>query len=63
MIEGVPIHELLEYKKKYGFKLIIDIDDYWHLDPWHILADVYPTNEIIEYIKAADFVTVTNILS
>jgi glycosyltransferase involved in cell wall biosynthesis len=60
MIEGVPVHELLEYKKKYGFKLIIDIDDYWVLDPWHILSDVYPTKEIIEYIKAADFVTVTN---
>lgn len=60
MIEGVPVDELLEYKKKYGFKLIIDIDDYWHLDPWHILADVYPTKQIIEYIKAADFVTVTN---
>jgi glycosyltransferase involved in cell wall biosynthesis len=60
MIEGVPVNELLEYKKKYGFKLIIDIDDYWVLDPWHILADVYPTKEIIEYIKAADFVTVTN---
>jgi glycosyltransferase involved in cell wall biosynthesis len=60
MIEGVPVHELLEYKKKYGFKLIIDIDDYWVLDPWHILVFVYPTEEIIEYIKAADFVTVTN---
>ena len=60
MIEGVPVSELLEYKKKYNFKLIIDIDDYWILDPWHILADVYPTKEIIEYIKAADFVTVTN---
>lgn len=60
MIEGVDISEVLEYKNKYGFKLIIDIDDYWVLDPWHILADVYPTKQIIEYIKAADFVTVTN---
>lgn len=60
MIEGVPIAELLKYKKKYGFKLIVDLDDYWYLDPWHILYDVYPTKEIIEYIKAADFVTVTN---
>lgn len=62
MIEGVSINEVLEYKKKYNFKLIIDIDDYWVLDPWHILADIYPTKEIIEYIKAADFVTVTNAL-
>ena len=41
---------LLEYKEKYGFKLIVDIDDYWYLDSSHILFSVYPTQEIINHI-------------
>lgn len=30
------IAELLWYKKKYGFKIICDIDDYWEVYPHHI---------------------------
>lgn len=59
-IVNTPLSDLLKYKEKYGFKLIIDIDDYWHLYPGHIIYDNYPTKEIIDHIKAADFVTVTN---
>ena len=57
---GTPIEKLLEYKEKYGFKLIVDIDDYWYLDSSHILFSVYPTQEIINHIKIADLVTCTN---
>lgn len=59
-IDGHSLEELLDYKKRYGFKLIVDIDDYWHLDPWHILYGNYPTASIMQHIKAADGVTVTN---
>lgn len=59
MIYGTDIDQVLAYKKKYGFKLIIDIDDYWRLDPWHILYDNYPTAQILKHIQAADFVTVS----
>ena len=59
-VPGTPLEKLLEYKKKYGFKLIVDIDDYWYLDSSHILFSVYPTQTIIEHIKIADLVTCTN---
>lgn len=54
------IDDLKAYREKYGFKLILDIDDYWHLDPWHILYGQYDAEPIIEHIKAADLVTCTN---
>lgn len=54
------IDQLKAYREKYGFKLILDIDDYWYLDPWHILYDQYDAEPIIEHIKAADMVTCTN---
>ena len=59
-IQGVELQTILEYKKKYGFKLVVDIDDYWHLDPWHVLYKRYPTQVIIDHIKAADLVTTTH---
>lgn len=54
------ITDLIAYREKYGFKLVIDIDDYWHLDPWHILYTLYEAQPIIDHIKAADLVTCTN---
>lgn len=60
-IQGIELDQLLTYRSKYGFKLIVDIDDYWHLDPWHILYGKYPFEKVIEHIKAADLVTCTNI--
>jgi len=53
-----------DWKLKYNFKLIVDNDDYWHLDPHHILSDWYESNGIPKLIKAymaiADLVTVTH---
>lgn len=59
-IPDVHIDKLKEFRSKYGFKLVIDIDDYWHLDSWHILSSVYPTEAILEHIKIADLVTTTH---
>ncbi len=58
-ISGVELETILAYKEKYGFKLIVDIDDYWVLDSHHIIKN-YPTETIIEHIKAADLVTTTH---
>lgn len=71
---GIPNHdhvnaiEILNNIKKLGIKIIVDIDDYWHLDYSHgayysskitKLADI-----IIQCIKLADLViTTTNILA
>lgn len=30
-LESVPLLQLLEWRAKFGFKLVIDIDDYWIL--------------------------------
>ena len=58
-IPAIHISVLEDFKERYGFKLVIDIDDYWHLDQWHILKDVYPTQAVIDHIKIADLVTTT----
>ena len=39
-IHNTELDQVLEARKKFGFKLIVDIDDYWILDAWHVL---YPT--------------------
>lgn len=59
-IPSCHIDDLVAYREKYGFKLILDIDDFWHLDPWHILFDQYDPYPIIEHIKIADLVICTN---
>ena len=59
-IPGMELDTLLDYRKKYDFKLIVDIDDYWHLDPWHILYRTYPTQKILDHIRSADLVTCTH---
>lgn len=60
LIPNTHLEQIKEFKKKYGFKLLVDIDDYWHLDAWHVLYRFYPTQAIIDHIKYADFVTCTN---
>lgn len=51
-------------QKKYGFKYIIDLDDYWILDKTHYLSKAFIDNKVFErtvnFIKKADFITVTN---
>lgn len=59
-VQGVEVDEIVRLRNKYGFKLVVDIDDYWHLDPWHILYDTYPTKKVMDHIKIADLVTCSN---
>ena len=55
---------MAELKEKYGFTLIVDNDDYWNLDPHHILYDSYLQNgisqKITNYLSIADVCTVTH---
>lgn len=59
-VHGCSYQQMEEYRKKYDFHLIVDIDDYWILDPWHILQGSYPTTEIVNYMMIANVVTVTH---
>jgi glycosyltransferase involved in cell wall biosynthesis len=57
---GMEVDEVVRLREKYGFKLVVDVDDYWNLDAWHILYGKYPTQKVIDHIKVADLVTCSN---
>jgi glycosyltransferase involved in cell wall biosynthesis len=56
--------DISRLKDKYGFKICVDVDDYWELDEHHILYKYYQDNNFatqqISQILAADFVTTTH---
>lgn len=60
----VTTEQMTEWRNKYGFKLIVDNDDHWELDPSHILNESYKinnvTNQIKQYIQIADLCTCTH---
>lgn len=60
----IDLKTLLEYRSKYGFKLVCDLDDHWNLDPTHILYDGYKewgiSENIAEHIKVSDAIFVTH---
>jgi len=62
--ELIPLPDLLKWKAKLGFKLVVDIDDYWELFSQHLFAKTYRdlgvTQFIKNYIKFADVVTTTH---
>lgn len=57
-------NEILALRSKYGFKVIVDVDDYWQLDPHHIMFRYYRDNHVpalqVRNIKQADVVTTTH---
>lgn len=60
-----PVMEKVnELREKYGFKICVDIDDYWELDPHHILYQHYIDTGFAEkqiwHLKNADFITCTH---
>jgi glycosyltransferase involved in cell wall biosynthesis len=57
---GMEVDEVVRLREKYGFKLVVDVDDYWNLDAWHILYGKYPTQKVIDHIKVADLVICSN---
>lgn len=64
VLPGVLPEQLLEWKNKYGFKLVVDNDDYWDLDVYHQLYERYIKLNVPEQIKGfiriADVCTVTH---
>lgn len=57
--------EILDKQRQFGFKIIVDIDDYWNLDRNHIIWDYYHGEEglaekMIRNIRIADAVTCTH---
>lgn len=64
MLANITPDQMIEWRKKYGFKLIVDNDDHWQLDPSHILYQHYIINsvpqQIINWIQIADLCTCTH---
>jgi hypothetical protein len=58
------LEDILKWREQYGFKLIVDVDDYWQLDQHHIAFDSWKANNISTvfqlYIRSADLVTTTH---
>lgn len=55
---------IINLKKKYGFKIILDVDDYWKLDYHHIAYHDYQLNNFetlqIKHLHLADLITTTH---
>lgn len=55
---------LVEKRDQYGFKLVIDMDDYWELYQEHPLYTAWLmnglSNKIVDNLKVADLITTTN---
>jgi len=58
------LDQIEAWRKIYGFKLVVDVDDYWYLDQTHILAKEWKENDvstrIIQYLITADYVICTH---
>jgi glycosyltransferase involved in cell wall biosynthesis len=56
--------ELIALQKKYHFKIVCDVDDWWELDPFHIMYDFHISNRMAEHqvkhLRIADVVTCTH---
>jgi glycosyltransferase involved in cell wall biosynthesis len=57
-------NDLIELRKKYGFKLVVDVDDYWILNHDHLMFDSFNASgfasRLIRQMKEADLVTCTH---
>lgn len=60
VVHNLTLEDVLDIRNKYNMKLVIDIDDFWFLDPYHFAYDDYPSQKVIDHIRAADLVTCTN---
>lgn len=64
LIGNTSLQNVCDLRAKYGFKIIVDYDDYWHLDPFHVLYETYQKHNAPElmkyYMMEADGVTVTH---
>lgn len=57
-------NEVLACREKYGFKIVVDVDDYWELDYHHIAYKDYLVNDFGSlqkmHLRNADVVTTTH---
>jgi len=64
MLANITPEQMDAWRTKFGFKLIVDNDDFWYLDPSHILHERYVLNnvsqQIIDWLRIADLCTVTH---
>lgn len=56
--------EVLKLQAKYHFKIVVDVDDWWHLDPHHVMYDYHLEQRIpvhqVKHLEIADVVTCTH---
>lgn len=56
--------EVLRLQSKYHFRVAVDVDDWWHLDPHHIMFRYSKTNNgaahAVKHLRIADVVTCTH---
>lgn len=56
--------QVLALQSKYHFRVVVDVDDYWHLDPHHIMFKFARDNAIPRHqeknLRNADLVTCTH---
>lgn len=63
----LPAHamdQIFQLQKQYGFKICVDVDDYWELDPHHILYQAYQDDGFaalqVAHLDTADIVLTTH---
>jgi glycosyltransferase involved in cell wall biosynthesis len=57
------VEKVLRFQKRHGFKIVMDLDDYWHLNVNHPLYPTWIKNKmgetIVDWLKHANAITVT----
>lgn len=56
--------DVINLRGKYGYKIIVDVDDYWHLNKEHVLYYIYKDTgvaaDIERHLREADAITTTH---
>lgn len=64
ILEGDTLNFIKKQQAKYGFKICVDVDDFWELDEHHVLYQEYQSTNFaakqIQQVKDADVVLVTH---
>lgn len=55
------LDRILSFRRDFGIKIIVDIDDYFELPTQHYLSKIWNGKEIVKCIVNADAVTVTTV--
>jgi len=64
MLNEISAAQMDALRTKYGFKLVVDNDDYWNLEPSHLLYQRYKyyhvSEVIVNFMQIADLCTCTH---